>query len=221
MHLITTPWFSLISVEIYDIQTSSGIAAQIANSNGWSEGERKTNPECQIWKYQPQKVCTHLVDHDLNIINYWWSINRQIKDLEIKQQQLAASRTQPASSPIPSSPYPPSPSPAPQSYPSSDMNSEALQRGGGMQINSSFLTVKEVLTEYQSLRGQEYHNLLCELKKTLKEMKSKSWHKLYIAQTCHQFMFDMLQLCYKMVRKYADSIYTQIGSILCIEKVTV
>lgn len=142
--------------------------------------------------------------------------------MENRQKLLAASQTQAASTPVPSSPVPPSASPTPQGFPSHhDMNAQALQRGGGMQCDSSFLTVKEVLTEYQSLRDQEYHNLLCELKKTLKEMKSKSWHKLYIAQTCHQFMFDMLQLCYKNVKKYADSIYSQIGSILCIEKVTV
>eukprot|EP01084_Bolivina_argentea_P296686 511008_1 len=100
-----------------------------------------------------------------------------------------------------------------------DANAEKLQRGGGFSVNSKFSTVKEVLNEYQSLRDQQYHNLHCELKKCLKELKSKSWHKLYINQTCHQFMFDTLQLCYKTIRKYGDSIYQSVGGALCIQHV--
>merc|ERR1712228_814189 len=84
---------------------------------------------------------------------------------------------------------------------------QQIERAGGLQIDSSFLTVKECLSEYQSLRDQQYHKLHCEWKKCLKSTKGKIWHKLYINQICHSLMFDLLHLCYKYVRKYVDCIY--------------
>ena len=99
-------------------------------------------------------------------------------------------------------------------------SSQQIERAGGMQIDSSFLTVKECLSEYQSLRDQQYHKLHCEWKKSLKSIKGKTWHKLYINQICHSLMFDLLHLSYKHVRKYIESIYERIGSILCIQQVS-
>eukprot|EP01084_Bolivina_argentea_P245867 411560_1 len=98
-------------------------------------------------------------------------------------------------------------------------NSELMQRGGGLLADSTHLTVKDTLTEFHSLRDQQYHNLHIELKKTLKSHKAKTWHKLYINELCHGFMFDVLQWSYKYIRKYSDAIFQRIGNTLCIEQV--